>query len=121
MQSNGYPPFYRYPNSEDVMRLSRLPYKVLACRPPNNGSTTVGVISQLIPIRTKKRNSSEMTGTTAFTATAIGFSSTMAFPVVLGVTQTRTPVSAYAGYKLRLYSSFVRDHSQQSLHWLTVS
>ncbi|EFH53476.1 predicted protein [Arabidopsis lyrata subsp. lyrata] len=62
--------------------------------PPNNGSTTVGVISQLIPIRTKKRNSSEMTGTgtTAFIATAIGFSSTMAFPVVLGVTQTRTPV-----------------------------
>ncbi|WZY88462.1 hypothetical protein YC2023_045197 [Brassica napus] len=48
---------------------------------------------------------------TAFTATAIGFSSTMAFPVVLGVTQTRTPVTAYAGYRLRLYSSFVRDHS----------
>ncbi|KAL9277554.1 hypothetical protein AtNW77_MTg0323151 (mitochondrion) [Arabidopsis thaliana] len=61
---------------------------------PNNGSTTVGVISQLITIRTKKRNSSEMTGTTAFTATAIGFSYTMAFPVVLGVTQTRTPVTA---------------------------
>jgi len=35
-----------------------------------------------------------MTGTTAFTATAIGFSYTMAFPVVLGVTQTRTPVTA---------------------------
>ncbi|KAK4412106.1 hypothetical protein Salat_2964900 [Sesamum alatum] len=35
----------------------------------------------------------------------------MAFPVVLGVTKTRTPVTAYAGYRLRLYSSFVRDHS----------
>ncbi|KAL0305298.1 UNVERIFIED_CONTAM: putative ATP synthase protein YMF19 [Sesamum calycinum] len=53
----------------------------------------------------------EETGFTAFTATAIGFSSTMAFPVVLGVTKTRTPVTAYAGYRLRLYSSFVRDHS----------